>query len=188
MLLDQYSLELTEQCKTHLNAVKDVESLSKFLDLFGKWARLILVLPIRLRLLTDIFFFNKGEFFSTRVQLGGRLYASEEFTSSTTASASEVKNAMKFQAALSFKTDTLKGGPKGGYGDSNGTERIETGAKLETTLQWQANGGNTLLCNKYVYFRKLRLLVYSMLMFGINQARPCGALPWVRVAIGELLG
>lgn len=90
-----------------------------------------------------------GEYFSTQVQLGGRLLASEEFDSSITASASDVKKALKVQASLSFKTPGSAGGSAGGgWGSGDGTRNSTTNSHTDSTLQWQANGGDTLLANR----------------------------------------
>lgn len=59
---------------------------------------------------------------------------------------------MKAQAAASFKTAHAKGSAKGGYGSSEGSEQEQSNSEMHSTLQWQANGGDTLLCNKYVFF------------------------------------
>lgn len=91
-----------------------------------------------------------GDYFTTRMQLGGRLFASEEFDGKNSASAKDVKSSLKVQAALSFRT--VQGGGKGsgeaGVGHGKGDANSRADARSESTLQWQANGGDTLLCNK----------------------------------------
>ncbi|KAJ5577995.1 uncharacterized protein N7459_006959 [Penicillium hispanicum] len=126
LILDEYSLELTQKCEEDLALVKDKVSLEKFLEIYG-------------------------EYFSREVQVGGRLFASEDFEWKGEGSGSDVKKSMKIQAASSLKLDIkgvgLEGGVQGGYGQGSGTKRTDTQGAMENTLQWQANGGDTLLCN-----------------------------------------
>jgi hypothetical protein len=95
---------------------------------------------------------SKGEYFSREVQVGGRLFASEDFEWTGEGSGSDVKKSMKIQAASSLKGEIkgvgVEGGVQGGYGQSSGTERNASQGAMENSLQWQANGGDTLLCNK----------------------------------------
>ncbi|KAL7791993.1 hypothetical protein V8C37DRAFT_381249 [Trichoderma ceciliae] len=111
LILDQYSLELTDECKEQLIQVRDEDDMTKFLDLYG-------------------------EFFSTRVQLGGRLYASEAYDSKRSSNANETLKSMKAQAAASFKA---------GHGSCEGGKHQDSNSETHSTLQWQANGGDTLL-------------------------------------------
>lgn len=89
-----------------------------------------------------------GECFSTHVQLGGRLFASEEFDSSSKTEASDTKKAMKFQAAASFRSNAVVAGVSGGRGESDGEKKNSSAGRHESTLTWEANGGDTLLSNK----------------------------------------
>lgn len=121
--LDEYSLEVTQQCQQALKEAVEENKADRFLEQFG-------------------------EYFSTQVQLGGRLLASEEFDSSITTSASDVKNALKVQASLSFKKPSSAGVSAGfDWGSGDGTQNHTTNSHTDSTLQWQANGGDTLLAN-----------------------------------------
>ncbi|KAE8346384.1 hypothetical protein BDV24DRAFT_158621 [Aspergillus arachidicola] len=121
--LDEYSLEITEKCKNELLKIKEKTAADDFLKKFG-------------------------EYFSTQVQLGGRLFASEEFDSHSVSSAKDTKESLKVQAAASFKTPLGAGGSSSfGYGRARNEAESSSNSNLTSTLQWQANGGNTLLCN-----------------------------------------
>ncbi|KAK7987243.1 hypothetical protein PG996_006155 [Apiospora saccharicola] len=81
-------LELTAECKAAFAEGTTTEAMKKFLA-------------------------DYGEFFSSRVQLGGRLFATEEAESNTESDTSNVKKSMKAAAAVSFSG--------GGYGVSAST-------------------------------------------------------------------
>ncbi|KAB8255634.1 hypothetical protein BDV32DRAFT_154047 [Aspergillus pseudonomiae] len=121
--LDEYSLEITKRCEEELAKAAQANTADHFIKLFG-------------------------EYFSTQVQLGGRLFASEEFDSHTASGAKDTKFSMKVQAAASFKTPMGAGGStSAGYGRTRNEAENDSNSNLTSTLQWQANGGNTLLCN-----------------------------------------
>ncbi|KAK8019010.1 hypothetical protein PG990_004148 [Apiospora arundinis] len=115
-------LELTAECKAAFAEVTTTQAMKRFLA-------------------------DYGEFFSSRVQLGGRLFATEEIESNTQSATDNVKKSMKAAAAVSFSG--------GGYGASASTSAASqssasTASKSSnsvSTLTWQANGGDTLLCN-----------------------------------------
>lgn len=89
-----------------------------------------------------------GECFSTHVQLGGRLFASEEFDSSSETDASDTKKTMKAQAAASFRSFAVVGSVSGGREGTDGEKKNSSAGRHESTLTWEANGGDTLLSNK----------------------------------------
>ncbi|KAF4958499.1 hypothetical protein FSARC_11019 [Fusarium sarcochroum] len=123
VLLDEESLELTPECSQLLSKVKAKEQLEAFLK-------------------------DYGEIFSQRIQLGGRLFASEECDASNSASATEVKHSLKAQAAASMKYGlAVEVSSSSSYGRSTGNTTGNSQASLGSTLQWEANGGDTLLCN-----------------------------------------
>ncbi|RCI16573.1 hypothetical protein L249_2920 [Ophiocordyceps polyrhachis-furcata BCC 54312] len=89
-----------------------------------------------------------GEFFSTRVQLGGRLFATEDVTEDTVSSSKDMAKSMKYAASASFSTVGSSASVSASAG-SGGTE-TKQGSRSDSSmsLTWQANGGDTLLCNK----------------------------------------
>lgn len=123
IFLDNRSLELTTQAQASLDRIHDKAGLTEFLE-------------------------NYGEFFATRVQLGGRLFATESVDTSSSASIDKIKNSMRAAASVSFS----------GYGavasvSTSGQSASANSASSSTTesttaLTWQANGGDSLLCNK----------------------------------------
>ncbi|KAK2763914.1 hypothetical protein FQN54_009533 [Arachnomyces sp. PD_36] len=120
--LDQRSLELTEKCKKALAKVKDEASLINFHQDFG-------------------------HFFATNVELGGKLFATERFTSSDTAKASEKANAMKYSASASLSGGSFQA--SGSYSKETQEEGKTTkeSSSMQNSLSWEACGGDTILCN-----------------------------------------
>jgi len=72
-------------------------------------------------------------------------------TDKTDAWAESTKKSMKISAMLSVGVQGKAGGEVGvsnTWGTS--TDKAKTNNEYNNSLLWQANGGNTLLCNKYV--------------------------------------
>ncbi|CAI7669546.1 unnamed protein product [Penicillium pancosmium] len=120
--LDPRSLELTDECKTAVQGVTDEASLVQFHH-------------------------NYGHFFSTNLQLGGKLYASEQFTSSESANAEEKSNAMKASAAASFSYGTFQASASVSYEENGTSSGSNQSSKMSNSLTWEAQGGDTILCN-----------------------------------------
>ncbi|KAK7981461.1 hypothetical protein PG996_009153 [Apiospora saccharicola] len=121
--LDEHSLELTPQCADALKGVDDKASLTEFLRTFG-------------------------EFFTTKVQLGGRLYASEEMTPADAASLQEAKQSMRATASASFNSSRNSGPVSARPGTGSSGQEGESPKSLARPLCWEASGGDPLLCSK----------------------------------------
>ncbi|KAB8226678.1 hypothetical protein BDV33DRAFT_197668 [Aspergillus novoparasiticus] len=123
--LDEYSLELSDECSQDLIRVKDVNSLIAFHHKYG-------------------------HFFATRVELGGRLFSSEKFSTLGTSSESEATKQMKISASASFSSRFVSGSAS--YSQENGQSAQDSDARrsMQSSISWQAQGGDTLLCNKQV--------------------------------------
>ncbi|KAJ5995849.1 hypothetical protein N7481_002826 [Penicillium waksmanii] len=120
--LDPRSLELTDECKTAVQGVTDEATLVQFHHDFG-------------------------HFFSTNLQLGGKLYASEQFTSSESASAEEKSNAMKASAQASFSYGTFQASASVSYEENGKSSGSNQSSRMSNSLTWEAQGGDTILCN-----------------------------------------
>ncbi|KAH6646669.1 hypothetical protein BKA67DRAFT_649933 [Truncatella angustata] len=122
LLLDEGSLELTKECEEALLAVVDKVSLTSFLE-------------------------NFGEFFSTRVQLGGRLFATEDVLSTGATASSEMARSMKASAAVAFSGWGASAAASASYGSSATASGASIAQNSTSSMTWQANGGDTLLCS-----------------------------------------
>ncbi|KAK5996765.1 hypothetical protein PT974_02106 [Cladobotryum mycophilum] len=120
ILLDEESLELTKECQIALGKVKDAASLTKFLEGYGK---------------------------TTRVQLGGRLFATEEYEASSDTSMKALAKSMKASAAASFSGWGFSASASASHASGSGQVQSEAEARSSSALTWQANGGDTLLCH-----------------------------------------
>ncbi|PIG84232.1 hypothetical protein AARAC_006018 [Aspergillus arachidicola] len=123
--LDEYSLALSDECSQDLIRVKDVNSLIAFHHKYG-------------------------HFFATRVELGGRLFSSEKFSTLGTSSESEATKQMKISASASFSSKFVSGSAS--YSQENGQSGQDSDSRrsMQGSMSWQAQGGDTLLCNKQV--------------------------------------
>lgn len=88
-----------------------------------------------------------GHFYASRVELGGRLFASESYDVLGAKTESEAANALKRAAGLSFSSTYVKGGGKYRDEDQNRSAESDESKSLQSSFTWQAQGGNTLLCN-----------------------------------------
>ncbi|KAF3139823.1 hypothetical protein TWF703_003401 [Orbilia oligospora] len=120
--LDPRGLELTDECARDLNKVDDADSLVQFHH-------------------------DYGHFFAGNVQLGGRLFASEHFSSEEEGSSTKTANAMKWSAAASFSYGSFSA--SGSYSkENNSVDTTENkSSSMSSQLSWEAQGGDTILCN-----------------------------------------
>lgn len=120
--LDARCLELTPECQTALKTVKDKKSLLQFHHDFG-------------------------HFFATNVQLGGKLYASEQFTSSEKGDSSNKVNAMKASASVSVSGYGMQASASASHEEQKSGSETSNSSHMQKTLTWEAQGGDTILCN-----------------------------------------
>ncbi|KAK6526456.1 hypothetical protein TWF694_005042 [Orbilia ellipsospora] len=120
--LDHRGLELTDDCKKMLAGVKDEESLIRFHH-------------------------DYGHFFAGNVQLGGRLFASEQFSSKSAASSTETANAMKVAASASFSWGAFSASASYSRETNDASSKSNTSSQMSSSLSWEAQGGDTILCN-----------------------------------------
>lgn len=124
VFLDDRSLELTPKCADALREINNKADLYKFYD-------------------------NFGEFFSSRVQLGGRLFATEDITASATVSSSVKAVAMKAAASASLSGWGASASLSASHGQGSTGMKADSSSSSSSNLTWQANGGDTLLCTRY---------------------------------------
>jgi len=84
------------------------------------------------------------------VQLGGRLLASEQFSSKEEGSAEKTANAMKVSASASFSYGAFEASASYGRESQNAGEKTNQTSQMNNSLSWEAQGGDTVLCNKSV--------------------------------------
>ncbi|RVD81182.1 uncharacterized protein DFL_009056 [Arthrobotrys flagrans] len=120
--LDPRGLELTEQCAKDLNNVDDADSLVQFHH-------------------------DYGHFFAGNVQLGGRLFASEQFSSTASGESTKVANAMKYSAAASFSYGSFSASASYSKEENSASSTSKQSSQMSSQLSWEAQGGDTILCN-----------------------------------------
>jgi hypothetical protein len=154
--LDNRSLALTESCKAALEKLrkfKDVidkkaekaeEALVQFYQDFG----LSHFFKFSSAFLDELLTCMTGHFFATNVELGGKLFATEQFTSTDKSNASEKANAMKISASLSFSFSSIQASASYNKETQDVTRTTSESSRMDRALSWEAVGGDTTLCNK----------------------------------------
>lgn len=92
----------------------------------------------------------EGDIFAQRVQLGGALFASE-YSKAVGEQTKEAKTkAMKASAAASFSSPWAQASANASTSNGSDSEKNNSTQHLENSMAWEAIGGDSLLCNKYV--------------------------------------
>ncbi|KAJ5889248.1 hypothetical protein N7504_010058 [Penicillium tannophilum] len=120
--LDQFGLDLSEECRKDLAALTDAAALIAFHHKYG-------------------------HFFATRIELGGRLFSSEKLSAFGKATAAEAAKAMKVSAAASFSSKYVSGSASYSQEDQTNGKDSSSTQSMQSSISWQAQGGDTLLCN-----------------------------------------
>ncbi|KAJ5172168.1 hypothetical protein N7492_004761 [Penicillium capsulatum] len=119
---DPESLEVTQGCLEDIQRVKDWTSLMKF---FAKY----------------------GHSFARRVQLGGRLSTSEVIEKDAKDEIKEQASKLKAEVAASVSHSFVQASLKYSHEHQSREVNTATNQNLTSNIAWEANGGNTLLCN-----------------------------------------
>jgi hypothetical protein len=143
--VDAYCLELTEECKRQALECRERADVDRWQREYGKPSQ-ILQLPCTLFLLTHFL----GSVFATQFTLGGELTSSRLFQAVDKVSLSAFKDSVKIAAGASISTPYGSAGASYGSFNSNETDKGNSTAQQSMRLAWQARGGDTLLCSKYV--------------------------------------
>ncbi|KAF4997651.1 hypothetical protein FGRMN_3683 [Fusarium graminum] len=122
IFLDASSLELTEEVKSGIAAVKSKEDVISFGDKYG-------------------------HIFSRRVKIGGRLMSSHQIDSDSDEKEEERENSLKASAALSFSGYGATASAEASYSSANTTGSGTKKQNFSSNMAWEATGGNTTLCN-----------------------------------------
>ncbi|KAJ5741116.1 hypothetical protein N7493_000988 [Penicillium malachiteum] len=122
LYLDQFGVDLSKECADDLAGVKDAASLIAFHHKYG-------------------------HFFATRIELGGRLFSSEKFSALGSSTEEEAATAMKIAAAASFSSKYVSGSASYSQEDQTKTQSSQSNRSMQNSISWQAQGGDTLLCN-----------------------------------------
>ncbi|KAL7928628.1 hypothetical protein V8C35DRAFT_317808 [Trichoderma chlorosporum] len=123
--LDPESITLSNDCKTHIEQLKQSKGVDKLIDFHKKY----------------------GHFFATRIELGGRLYSSQESKTIGGADATEKANAMKVAASLAISSSFVQASASASHEKQSVENDTTNKSNLNSSISWEAQGGNTLLCN-----------------------------------------
>ncbi|KAJ5691822.1 hypothetical protein N7462_001245 [Penicillium macrosclerotiorum] len=132
--LDNDSLELTKSCKDALDNIIKLRRDPKV----ASWQERKALIK---------FYQKFGHFFATNVELGGKLFSKEEFSSSDVARTAEMTNAMKISAALSFSSPVVQASFNFSKETQSASSSSSQTSNMSKALSWEAVGGDTTLCN-----------------------------------------
>ncbi|KAE8154691.1 hypothetical protein BDV25DRAFT_171513 [Aspergillus avenaceus] len=116
------NLDLSEDCRRDLNNVATISDVNSFKDKYGR-------------------------FFAMRVQLGGRLHASEDTVATSAAEKVEHAKSQRAAAALSFKSPYVQASANMSRSEDQSSTSASQSSSSSKSMCWEAKGGDTLLCN-----------------------------------------
>ncbi|KAE8151727.1 hypothetical protein BDV25DRAFT_138549 [Aspergillus avenaceus] len=119
---DRHSLDLSDECKEDISAITSAEGIKSFKAKYGR-------------------------FFATRIELGGRLHASEESKATSAEAKAEQARDQKAAAALSFSSPYVQASAKMSHGESSSSSSENSTRASSKSMCWEAKGGDTLQCN-----------------------------------------
>lgn len=90
----------------------------------------------------------EGHFFATNVELGGKLFSSEQLISTAEADKKKTANALKVSAKASFAYGLHLLGGEGKYEKQEQGQEEHSDSRMQNSLSWEAQGGDTILCNE----------------------------------------
>ncbi|KAK9421384.1 putative MACPF domain-containing protein [Seiridium unicorne] len=129
------AVELTKDCQAALDKVNDKDALTAFLE-------------------------DYGEFFALRAQLGGRLFATEQVDTSSSSSSSDTAKSMRAAAVASFSGFGASASVSAAHQSRSAHATTDESSNSAMALTWQANGGDSLLCNnKFPGYEQLQTKV-----------------------------
>jgi hypothetical protein len=122
---DAKSLEVTQDCLNDIEKVVNRRTLNSFYEKYG-------------------------HIFSKRVQLGGRLSSSQKVVQTNDESVTAQAEKLKASASASVSSSFFKASAS--YSREKQSNQSQSSSKkdLNSSMAWEATGGDTLLCNKYV--------------------------------------
>lgn len=126
---DAKSLEVSEECLEDIKKVKDHKTLSSFNEKYG-------------------------HIFSKRVRIGGRLSSSEKVTSTQDASTQSQIRKLKANASASVSSSFFQASASYSNEKQSNESKSSDSKSLNKSMAWEATGGDTLLCNRYVLILK----------------------------------
>ncbi|KAF3930368.1 hypothetical protein ABW20_dc0108368 [Dactylellina cionopaga] len=125
LYLDAKSLELDDRCKKALDLVRNKKDEAS-LDDFQKYY---------------------GHFIVTNVQLGGKLFASKDFTETTASSKTDIAKSMEVSAEASFSYEGASADTSLSHKTRDTQNSSKESSQSSTSISWQAVGGDADRCN-----------------------------------------
>lgn len=116
--------------------------------------------------------------------LGGQLYYSDESKSVSGKETSDKAKSLKVAASLSFSSPYVQASASASHQNSSTTQEEKEKSNLSNAISWRAEGGDRLLCNKFVVIFHMSEWISTDLLT-CRLAPPPGALQLELTIIGE---
>jgi len=120
---DHDSLEVTKECRDDIKKVIDRRSLNAFNEKYG-------------------------HIFSKRIQLGGRLSSSQRLIKDDAGSSASQAEKLKASASASISSSFFQATVNASHEKQSKQAQSSNNKSLNSSMAWEATGGDTLLCNK----------------------------------------
>lgn len=123
---DHKSLKVTEECLEDIQKVVDARSLNRFNEKYG-------------------------HIFAKRVQLGGRLSSSEKVVKTGKGNTTAQAEKLKANASASISSSFFQASVSASHEEQSKQSQSSSNKGHNSSMAWEATGGDTLLCNKYAF-------------------------------------
>ncbi|KAJ5835841.1 hypothetical protein N7447_001867 [Penicillium robsamsonii] len=120
--LESENLELSDECNEALQKVKTQDDVLNFYQQFGT-------------------------FFARRVELGGRLHSEQESSEFGESTVSQRSHSMKVAASVSISSSFAQASASASHENQSNSKDSNEKSSLQSSITWEAQGGDTLLCN-----------------------------------------
>ncbi|CAI7638554.1 unnamed protein product [Penicillium discolor] len=120
--LESENLELSDECKEALEKVKTQDDVLGFYQQFGT-------------------------FFARRVELGGRLHSEQESSEFGESTVSQRSHSLKVAASASISSSFFQASASASHENQSNSKDSNEKSSLQSSITWEAQGGDTLLCN-----------------------------------------
>jgi hypothetical protein len=111
--------------------------------------------PIRMKC-ADFLLLNLGTEFTTRFTLGGFLHSTRTLSEEEKKNLEQTKDKTRTAAGVSFQTPAASFTMSQADAITNAKDKGNASLFQNLRLTWEATGGNTLLCSRYVSSEDLR--------------------------------
>ena len=89
-----------------------------------------------------------GNILTTSLTIGGRLHSTRKMSEFESEKTEDIKSSMKWAASVSFSAPFVGASASAAQANSEQKSTGESKMDRDASLNWEAQGGDTLLCSK----------------------------------------